>query len=83
MNRRDLLLAGLAGTSLMGLPRRALAGPEPTLLTVAKRVLEVKGKAATVYGLTGPGGKPGLSMMLGEHFRVRVKNDTDSSCPIR
>ena len=78
MNRRDLLLAGLAGTSLMGLPRLAMAGPEPTLLTVAKRVLEVKGKAATVYGLTGPGGKPGLAMMLGEHFRVRVKNDTDS-----
>ena len=78
MNRRDLLLAGLAGTSLMGLPRFALAEPEPQLLTVAKRVLEVKGKAATVYGLTGPGGKPGLSMMLGEHFRVRVKNDTDS-----
>ena len=78
MNRRDLLLAGLAGTSLMGLPRFALAESEPQLLTVAKRVLEVKGKAATVYGLTGPGGKPGLSMMLGEHFRVRVKNDTDS-----
>ena len=78
MNRRDLLLAGLAGSSLMGLPRFALAEAEPQLLTVSKRVLEVKGKAATVYGLTGPGGKPGLSMMLGEHFRVRVKNDTDS-----
>lgn len=78
MNRRDLLLAGLAGSSLMGLPRFALAESEPQLLTVAKRVLEVKGKAATVYGLTGPGGKPGLSMILGEHFRVRVKNDTDS-----
>lgn len=78
MNRRDLLLAGLAGSSLMSLPRFALAEPDPQLLTVAKRVLEVKGKAATVYGLTGPGGKPGLSMMLGEHFRVRVKNDTDS-----
>lgn len=78
MNRRDLLLAGLAGTSLMGLPRLASAEPEPKLLTVSKRVLEVKGKPATVYGLTGPDGKPGLSMMFGEHFRVRVKNDTDS-----
>ncbi len=78
MNRRDLLLAGLAGSSLMGLPRFALAESEPQLLTVAKRVLEVKGKAATVYGLTGPGGKPGLSRILGEHFRVRVQNDTDS-----
>ena len=35
-------------------------------------------QAATVYGLTGPDGKPGLSMMLGENFRVRVKNYTDS-----
>ncbi|PZF79025.1 copper oxidase [Aestuariivirga litoralis] len=78
MNRREILLAGLAGTSLMGLPRLAVAEPEPKLLTVSKRVLEVKGRAATVYGLTGPDGKPGLSMMFGEHFRVRVKNDTDS-----
>ncbi|MEI7600812.1 MAG: multicopper oxidase family protein [Aestuariivirga sp.] len=78
MNRRDLLLAGLAGTSLVGLPRFALAEAEPKLLTVSKRVLEVKGKAATVYGITGPDGKPGLSMMFGEHFRVRVKNDIDT-----
>ena len=77
MNRRDLLLAGLAGTSLMGLPRLALADAQSKLLTVSKRVLEVKGKPATVYGITGPDGKPGLSMMFGEHFRVRVKNDTD------
>lgn len=78
MNRRDLLLAGLAGTSLMGLPRLAFAEAEPKLLTVSKRVLEVKGKPATVYGITGPDGKPGLSMMFGEHFRVRVRNDTDT-----
>lgn len=82
MNRRELLLAGLAGTSLMGFSRFALAEPEPTLLTVSKRVLEVKGKAATVYGLTGPDGKPGLSLMFGEHFRVRVKNDTDTDTVI-
>ncbi|MCA3560345.1 MAG: multicopper oxidase family protein [Aestuariivirga sp.] len=78
MNRRELLLTGLAGASLMSLPRLAFAEPEPQLLTVSKRVLEVKGKPASVYGITGPGGKPGLSMMFGEHFRVRVKNDTDS-----
>ena len=78
MNRREILLAGLAGTSLMGLPRLARAEPEPTLLTVSKRVLEVKGKPATVFGVAGPGGKPGLSLMYGEHFRVRVRNDTDT-----
>lgn len=78
MNRRQLLLTGLAGTSLMGLPRPARAQAEPKLLTVSKRVLDVKGKPASVYGITGPDGKPGLTMMFGEHFRVRVKNDTDS-----
>lgn len=78
MNRRDLLLAGLSGASLMGPQRFASAEPGTKLLTVSKRVLEVKGKAATVYGITGPDGKPGLSMMFGEHFRVRLKNSTDS-----
>lgn len=78
MNRRDILLAGLAGTSLMGLPRLARAQAEPKLLTVASRTLDVKGKAATVYGITGPDGKPGLAMMLGEHFRVRVRNETSA-----
>lgn len=78
MNRREILLAGLAGTALTGLPRLARAEAEPKLLTVSRRSLEVKGKAASVYGLTGPDGKPGLSMMLGEPFRVRVKNATDA-----
>ena len=78
MNRRDILLAGLAGTSLVALPRLAAAGTgtEPALLTVARRTLDVKGKAATVYGITGPDGKPGLNLLLGEHFRVRVRNDS-------
>ena len=78
MNRRELMLAGLAGTTLLSLPRHALAAPEPKLLTVSKRVIEVKGKPASVFGITGPDGKPGLSMMYGEHFRVRVRNATDT-----
>lgn len=82
MNRRELLLAGLAGTSLMSLPRLASANPEPQLLTVSKRVLDVKGRPASVYGITGPGGTPGLSLMFGEHFRVRVRNDTDTETVI-
>ncbi|MFM8745474.1 MAG: multicopper oxidase family protein [Aestuariivirga sp.] len=75
MNRRQLL-AGLSGTALLGIPRRSVAA-EPKLLTVSRRTLEVKGKAASVYGITGPGGKPGLDLLLGEPFRVRLVNQTD------
>ncbi len=74
MNRREIV-AGLAGITLLGSQRLAAAG-EQRLLTVSRRTLEVKGKAASVYGLTGPGGKPGLEMLLGERFNVRLRNDT-------
>jgi FtsP/CotA-like multicopper oxidase with cupredoxin domain len=76
MNRRELL-SGLSGAALLALSRQAHAA-EPKLLTVSRRTLEVKGKAASVYGLTGPDGKPGLEMLLGERFQARVRNDTDS-----
>ena len=78
MNRRELL-AGIAGATLAGFPKVAAAKDAPRLLTVSRRTLEVKGKAATVYGLTGPDGKPGLDMLLGERFNVRLKNDTDAA----
>jgi FtsP/CotA-like multicopper oxidase with cupredoxin domain len=77
MNRRQLA-AGLAGITLMGAHRFA-AAQEPRLVTVSRRTLEVKGKAATVFGLTGPDGKPGLDMLLGERFNVRLRNSTDTS----
>lgn len=76
MNRRELL-TGLAGTTLVGSPRFAWADTQ-RIITVSRRTLEVKGKAATVYGLTGPDGKPGLDMLLGERFNVRLRNDTDT-----
>lgn len=75
MNRRQFA-AGLAGITCLGAPRSAAAG-EQRLLTVSRRTLEVKGKAASVFGITGPGGKPGLEMLLGERFNVRLQNDTD------
>lgn len=76
MNRREFA-AGLAGITLLGAGRPAFAQSQ-RLVTVSRRTLEVKGKPATVYGLTGPDGKPGLEMLLGERFNVRLKNDTDT-----
>ena len=46
-------------------------------LRAVKRTLEVKDKAASVYGLTGPDGKPGLNLMLEEPFQVELSNGID------
>ena len=76
MNRREVL-AGLSGAALLGVSTQSFAA-EPRLLTVSRRTLEVNGKAASVYGLTGPSGTPGVEMLLGERFQARVLNTTDS-----
>lgn len=77
MNRRDFLkTAGLAVGGLAAsqfVPRLGLAAPSPRQLTIDTRTLEVKGKAATVYGLT-ENGKPGLTFAPGERFTVALSN---------
>lgn len=55
-----------------------LAGAQTqTELKVASRIIEVNGRAAKVIGISSGGGGNGLSLMLGERFRTRVKNDLD------
>ena len=77
LSRRTLLAGAAAGLPLGMLPRTLAASEaSPPVLTVGRRVLEVKGKAAKVFSLTGPGGKPGLELVLGERFRARLVNDT-------
>ena len=54
-----------------------LAGAQtPAELKVASRIIEVNGRAAKVFGIASGGGN-GLSLMLGERFQARVKNDLD------
>ena len=79
MNRREfaLGLTGLSVAQFAGLSPARAAGT-PQRITVATRVIEVKGKPVTVYGLTGPSGKPGLEMMLGESFDLRLENASDA-----
>lgn len=60
------------------LPGRAFAA-EPQQLTIASRVLEVNGKAAKVYGLSGPDGKPGLTLDAGSMFDVALNNTLKAS----
>lgn len=74
LSRRGLI-AGAAVLPLFGGSLRAEQAPR--LLTVSRRTLEVKGRAASVFSLTGADGKPGLELMLNERFRVKLVNDTD------
>lgn len=69
-------LAGASALSLGGLAR-PLSAQTPALV-IAPRQIEVLGKAATVYGITGPDGKPGLRAREGDRFTGLVQNDTDS-----
>ncbi len=46
-------------------------------LRVVSRIIEVNGRAAKVFGIVNGRGGNGLSLMLGERFRARVRNDLD------
>src|ERR1700742_4973100 len=79
LSRRDILAAsiGVAGSAAAGgLIRPANAAALPLRLTAGTRILDVNGKAASVFGLTGPDGKPGLTLAPGERFAVSLANAT-------
>lgn len=85
MNRRDFLsaaaFASLAATPVgrsLAQPLAATDGtPSPLRpLRVVKRTIEVNRRPASVYGLLGPDGRPGLTFTEGEEFRVRLVNET-------
>ncbi|MCD2185448.1 multicopper oxidase family protein [Rhizobium sp. GN54] len=55
----------------------ALAATNGTTdLSISKRVLEVNGKAATVFGLGTADGKPGVVLNAGGDFNVNLLNQT-------
>jgi FtsP/CotA-like multicopper oxidase with cupredoxin domain len=68
-NRRAFM-AGTATALLF--PGAALASPNT--LTVQSRVLDVKGKAANVFGVVSSQGKPGIELVYGQGFDVNVTN---------
>jgi FtsP/CotA-like multicopper oxidase with cupredoxin domain len=76
ISRRGLLV----GAAALGLPSLARAAA-PTL-TIGSRVLDVKGKAAKVFGIVGPNGKPGLEMLLGERFELNLLNSLNEDTSI-
>jgi len=77
LSRRDLLGATLAAGVLPIIPGAVhAASPDPKRLVAGTRVIEVNGRPAKVFGLTGPDGRPGLRLAPGERFRVELANQS-------
>lgn len=67
--------AGMLGAvpSLLSLGRPAWAAPIPTI-HAGTRAIEVKGRPATVFGLTQPDGSHGLVAQAGQRLRVNLES---------
>ncbi len=84
LSRRQFLAktaaaGALAATPSLLLPARpALAGTH-TMITAGTRVIEVAGRAATVFGLTQANRRHGLVVDAGQRFRVRLDNRIDEA----
>src|ERR1700737_2935811 len=76
-SRRQFLRTALAASVLPILPDAARgAPPAPKRLVAGTRMLEVNGRPAKVFGVTGPDGRPGIRLAAGERFRVELANET-------
>jgi FtsP/CotA-like multicopper oxidase with cupredoxin domain len=69
-------MGGLAGVTACLVDSSRLSAASAPLLTASTRILEVNGKAAKVFGLTGADGRPGMQLQLGQRFRAELLNDT-------
>ncbi len=73
-SRREFMVGvGGAGAAMVAGPH-AFAGPAPVQLTIEMRQIEVLGRAAKAFRLTGPDGKEGLQFRRGADFAVRLEN---------
>lgn len=72
---RRHFLAAAAALPLASLTSGARA--QSPGLVFSSRQIEVLGRAATVYGITGPDGRQGVHGKAGERFQLAVQNDTD------
>lgn len=81
MMRRDFLKGALVGAAGLAIPafplRSASAGQSGgQTLAISRRTIEVNGKAASVFGLRGADGAPGLRLRAGDAFNVLLRNET-------
>src|SRR5687767_9593471 len=70
------LLVAAALAPATGIPGPADAR-DPIILRASGRTIEVKGRACRVNGIEGPEG-PGLNLVAGQRFALRLNNETGS-----
>ncbi|MBI5121438.1 MAG: multicopper oxidase domain-containing protein [Rhodospirillales bacterium] len=78
LSRRQLLAATAMGAVWASMPTRTQAAT-PIQLTIEKRTLEVKGKAASVFSIRQPDGTQGLRAKAGERLTLRLMNKAGES----
>jgi FtsP/CotA-like multicopper oxidase with cupredoxin domain len=77
LSRRRFLNAALAAGILPVSPGALRASPSaPKRLVAGTRMLEVNGRSAKVFGLTGSDGRPGIRLAAGERFQVQLVNES-------
>lgn len=83
LTRRSFLATGAAlGTVALAPLARAASHGAATEIAIGTRTIEVKGRAAKVFGLLQPNGAHGLVMNAGERFRVRLRNEAGEAALI-
>lgn len=76
-SRRGFLAASVAMLAASQVPIRAFGQQSvPLRLAAQTRTLDIDGRAATIFGLAGPGGQ-GLIINPGQRFKVDLTNDLD------
>ena len=74
LTRRGFLAASAALAAPLLIPARSRAAAPAAVLRAETRVLDIGGRAATVWGLTNGTGTQGLTLASGERFQVTLKN---------
>jgi len=77
LSRRRFLAAGATAAVASSFARFSRADPGATQLRAARRVIDVNGKAAGVFGLVQPDGRHGIVAEAGQRFHVRLVNELD------
>src|SRR5258707_5602808 len=79
LSKRSLLeaTAALAAVSRLPAAPRPARAAEALTLRAGRRTLEVKGKAAPVFGLTQPNGTSGVFLDPDQRFLVNLVNGLD------
>src|SRR4051812_37035901 len=68
-----------AGLGALGRTRSAAQADAGITLRAARRSIDVNGKSASVFGLIGPDGRPGLFLDPGRRFNPTLINEIDEA----